>query len=37
MNDYIKSIFTLKAVLINAYYETFLVKCKSEIFKYFFL
>ena len=38
VNYYIKYIFTLKAVLIKAFYnETFLVKGKREILKYFFL
>ena len=38
INYIIKYIFTLKAVLIKTiFYETFLVKVKSEILKYFFL
>jgi len=38
VNYDIKYIFTLKAVLIKAlFHETFLVKGKSEILKYFFL
>ena len=37
INYDIKYIFTLKAVLIKAFFnETFLVKGKSEILKYFF-
>ena len=37
-NNYIRDIFTLKAVLIKAFYnKTFLVKGKREILKYFFL
>ena len=38
INCDIKYIFTLKAVLIKAFFnETFLVNGKSEILKYFFL
>ena len=38
INYDIKYIFTLKAVLIKAFFnETFLVKGKSEIIKYFFI
>ena len=38
MNNDIKDIFTLKAVLIKVFFdETFSVKGKSEILKFFFL
>ena len=38
INNYIKSIFTLKAVLVKVFFnETFLIKGKIEILKYFLL